>query len=171
MNGAFDPAEWRDFFVAVATGAATLTGLVFIAMSLHLKVILSRPVLRHRAAGVLATLMAVFVQCALALMGGQDQRAVGTELFVVSALLSFALARNYRDVIRSVEKLPFASLARFVASGLLQFVVMGGAAMLYTGQIRGLYLVGISMMTSFYFTVSGAWLLLIGATHEERAGR
>jgi len=33
----FRPAQWNDFFLLVGTGAVTLTGLVFVAMSLNLK--------------------------------------------------------------------------------------------------------------------------------------
>jgi hypothetical protein len=35
----FRPGQWNDYFILVGTGAVTLTGLVFVAMSLNLKVI------------------------------------------------------------------------------------------------------------------------------------
>ena len=35
----FKPEQWTDFFLLVGTGAITLTGLVFVAMSLKLKVV------------------------------------------------------------------------------------------------------------------------------------
>jgi hypothetical protein len=37
-----------------------------------------------------------------------------------------------------------------------------GAAILIFGHTSGLYAVGVGMMASFLFNVSGAWLLLVG---------
>jgi hypothetical protein len=41
--------EWQPFFMALAGASAALAGLVFVAMSLHLRPILSHPVMRARA--------------------------------------------------------------------------------------------------------------------------
>ena len=35
----YRPEQWHDFFITVGGGAAVLTGLVFVAMSLNLGVI------------------------------------------------------------------------------------------------------------------------------------
>jgi hypothetical protein len=59
----YDPAVWRDYFVMVGGGAAALTGLVFVAMTLHLEDIVNNPVHRHRARTILAGLTAVFLRC------------------------------------------------------------------------------------------------------------
>jgi hypothetical protein len=45
----FRPGQWTDFFVLVGTGAVTLTGLVFVAMSLNLKAIVIDATHRYRA--------------------------------------------------------------------------------------------------------------------------
>ena len=45
----FRPDQWNDFFLLVGTGAVTLTGLVFVAMSLNLKVIAVDATHRYRA--------------------------------------------------------------------------------------------------------------------------
>ena len=79
----FQPEKWTNFFLLVGTGAVTLTGLVFVAMSLNIKAIAVDATHRHRAINTLAGLALVFMRCALVLMGGQNHRAVGAELFVV----------------------------------------------------------------------------------------
>jgi len=33
----YNPEQWNDFFILVGTGAATLAGLVFVAMTINLK--------------------------------------------------------------------------------------------------------------------------------------
>ncbi len=89
----FDAPLWRDYFVMVGGGAAALTGLVFVAMSLHLADIAANPAHRHRARTILTALTDVFVRCGLVLMGGQSARAVGAELFVVIVGVELVVAR------------------------------------------------------------------------------
>src|SRR2546423_15542914 len=72
----FDAASWHDYFLMVGGGAAALTGLVFVAMSLHLDQIALNVAHRHRARTVLTGLTAVFIRCALVLMAGQSAQAV-----------------------------------------------------------------------------------------------
>ena len=70
-------AVWHDYFFMVGGGAAALTGLVFVAMTLHLKEIAGQPVHRHRARTILTGFTAVFARCGLVLMGGQSRQAAG----------------------------------------------------------------------------------------------
>src|SRR5207237_5141859 len=79
----FDAAAWHDYFLMVGGGAAALTGLVFVAMSLHLDQIALNVAHRHRARTVLTGLTAVFIRCALVLMAGQSAQAVALELILV----------------------------------------------------------------------------------------
>lgn len=81
---------WRDFFLGVASAGAALTGLVFVAISLHPKQIAADPVLRTRARGALAGFTAALVVGLALLLPDQIQRpsqaALG--LFAVVALAS-----------------------------------------------------------------------------------
>src|SRR2546423_4584125 len=72
----YGEAGWHDFFLMVGGGAAALTGLVFVAMSLHLDQIALNAAHRHRARTVLTGLTAVFIRCALILMAGQSAQMV-----------------------------------------------------------------------------------------------
>src|SRR5271154_3776767 len=91
----YRPELWTNFFLLVGTGAATLTGLVFVAMSLNLKVIAVDATHRYRAIGTLAGLALVFMRCAFALMGGQNHKAVGAELLTVSLLAAIVYINGY----------------------------------------------------------------------------
>src|SRR5271167_1898441 len=82
----FRPEQWTNFFLLVGTGAITLTGLVFVAMSLNLKVIAIDATHRHRAINTLTGLALVFMRCALVLMGAQNHQSIGAELFVVCGI-------------------------------------------------------------------------------------
>ena len=77
----YQPALWHDYFVVVGGGAAALSGLVFVAMTLHLDDITRDPVHRHRARTILTGLTAVFIRCSLVLMGGQNGQAIAIVTF------------------------------------------------------------------------------------------
>ena len=46
-------------------------------------------------------------------------------------------------------------------------VEMLGATVLFMGSAAGLYFIGVAMVAIFFFTISGAWILLIGISDEE----
>ncbi len=177
----FDAPLWHDYFVMVGGGGAALTGLVFVAMSQHLSAIASDPTHRHRARTILIALTAVFVRCALVLMGGQTARAVAVEIFVVLVGVEIVVLRSLNEALRASgageRGVLFRSLyGALRGSGAPQrgvlfrtlgyaaclVVEQAGAAILFFGHTWGLYAVGVGMMASFLFIVSGAWLLLVG---------
>jgi len=165
----YSPAEWHDFFIMVGGGAAALTGLTVVAMSLHLKAITRDEAHRHRARSGVTAMTAVFMRCGLVLMAGQSGRAVAVEIFVVCAAVSVAGLLSYWQVARRSEKVPQGSVLRTVGSTSCYGVEMLGAVVLFLGAVAGLYLIGVAMVAIFFFTISGAWLLLVGISEEEAA--
>ncbi len=53
--------NWHDFYLGLGGAAATLTGLVLVALSLHPTRLLQQPLFRTRALGVLAGMLTVSV--------------------------------------------------------------------------------------------------------------
>jgi hypothetical protein len=159
-------AGWHDYFIVVGGGAAALTGLVFVAMTLHLDEIVDDPVHRHRARTILTGLTAVFIRCALALMGGQNGQAIAIELIGVLLVVEFVLYRSIRQAIVSADQ---AVLLRALGSFACLVLEQIGALILFAGNVWGLYIVGVGMMSSFIFMVTGAWLLLVGVGRNEAA--
>lgn len=164
----YDAAGWRDYFVMVGAGAATLAGLVFVAMTLHLQDIVSHPVHRHRARTILTGLTAVFIRCGLVLMAGQSRQAVAIELVAVLAIVEAILYRSTRDAVLAADRV---ALLRAAGSFVTLVVEQVGAVIFLLGGNWGLYVVGLGMMGSFYFMVSGAWLLLVGVEAGQAAVR
>ena len=152
-------SAWHDYFVMVGGGAAALTGLVFVAMTLHLEEVTSDPVHRHRARTILTGLTAVFIRCALALMGGQNGQAVAVELIAVLLVVEVILYTSIRQAARSAD---WSVVLRTVGSFACLLLEQTGALILFFGNPWGLYAVGLGMMSSFIFMVTGAWLLLVG---------
>jgi len=162
----YQPALWHDYFTVVGTGAAALTGLVFVAMTLHLDDITRDPVHRHRARTILTGLTAVFIRCALVLMGGQNGQAIAIEIIGVLVIVEVILYNSIRQAIRSADN---GVLWRTIGSFACLILEQIGAVVLFAGNAAGLYVVGLGMMSSFIFMVTGAWLLLVGVGAQEIA--
>jgi hypothetical protein len=160
------PSFWHDYFITVGGGAAALTGLVFVAMTLHLEEITKDPVHRHRARTILTGLTAVFIRCALVLMGGQNNQAVAVELIGVLVVVEVILYSSIRSAAASADR---GVLLRTVGSFACLVVEQAGAIVFFFGGAWGLYVVGLGMMSSFIFMVTGAWLLLVGVGSREAA--
>ena len=162
----YQPALWHDYFTVVGSGAAALTGLVFVAMTLHLDDITRDPVHRHRARTILTGLTAVFIRCALVLMGGQNGQAIAIEIIGVLMIVEVILYNSIRQAIRSADN---GVLWRTIGSFACLILEQIGAVVLFAGNAAGLYVVGLGMMSSFIFMVTGAWLLLVGVGAQEIA--
>jgi len=156
----YRPGQWTDFFVLVGTGAVTLTGLVFVAMSLNLKVIASDATHRNRAINTLTGLALVFMRCALVLMGGQNHQSIGAELLVVSGISLAVFVIGYVRAIRMSNGL---RLSRVVGGSLVHVAEMVGAAVFIFGYLPGLYIAAVAIVTNTCYMITAAWLLVIGA--------
>jgi modulator of FtsH protease len=155
----FRPDQWSNFFLLVGTGAVTLTGLVFVAMSLNLKEIAVDATHRNRAINTLTGLALVFMRCALVLMGAQSYKAIGAELFIVCGISAAVFIVGY---VKAIQMSSGLRLSRIVGGTLIHAVEMTGAAIFFFGHLAGLYIAAISLVTTTCYMISAAWLLVIG---------
>ncbi len=160
----FRPGQWNDFFLLVGTGAVTLTGLVFVAMSLNLKVIAIDATHRYRAINTLTGLALVFMRCALVLMGAQNHQSIGAELFLVSGISAAVFVKGYANAIRMSSGL---RLSRIIGGSLVHLAEMVGAALLFFGYLPGLYIAALAIVTNTCYMITAAWLLVIGAFDQK----
>jgi hypothetical protein len=160
----FQPDQWSNFFLLVGTGAVTLTGLVFVAISLNVKVIAVDATHRHRAINTLTGLALVFMRCALVLMGAQNHRAVGAELLVVSGISASVFIKGYTQAVRLSNGLRFSRIA---GGSLVHLAEMIGAALFLLGHLAGLYIAAVAMVTNTCYMITAAWLLVIGVFEQK----
>lgn len=158
---AYEPAGWQNFYVMTGGAAAALTGLLFVAMSLRAKAIVSHPVYGARALG---TLMSLVTQLALAgavLVPGQPLTAIGIETEVAAVFwAAYAGITVYQArsglMTRSWKRVTLESLGGsiwiilFIASG-LSLIVRGGG---------GFYLLALTMLFMFGWNVYVCWTLI-----------
>jgi hypothetical protein len=162
----YRPEEWHDFFVMVGGAAAVLTGLVFVALSLNLDAILRDAMHRARSIGTLTNFGAVFVICALALMGDQTHATIGIEWLLVSIGAGFVYVRPWPTSHRADPST--SAFVRFMTGSALYLGQLVGSVMLLSGAIAGLYVAAASMTLLAAYSVTGAWLLVVGARKDDR---
>jgi hypothetical protein len=160
----YRPGQWTDFFLLVGTGAVTLTGLVFVAMSLNLKVIAVDATHRYRAINTLTGLALVFMRCALVLMGAQNHRSIGAELLVVAGISAAIFVKGYTKAIRMSNGL---RLSRIVGGSLVHLAEMIGAVLFLLGHLPGLYIAAVAMLANTCYMITAAWLLVIGVVDQK----
>ena len=160
----FRPGQWTNFFLLVGTGAVTLTGLVFVAMSLNIKVVAINATHRNRAINTLTGLALVFMRCALVLMGAQNHHSIGSELLVVCSISAAVFVNGYIKAIRTSNGL---RLSRIVGGSFLHLAEMVGAALFLFGYLPGLYIAALAMLTNTCYMITAAWLLVIGAFEQK----
>ncbi len=167
---AYRPDEWHDFFLMVGGAAAALTGLVFVALSLNLEVVVRDATPRYRAIGTLTNFTGIFVVCALALMAGQNDVALGTEWLLVSTCAGAVYVYGYLRA-RTAGSATTLSVLRFVSGAGLYVAQIVGSVVFLLGAVAGLYVAAIAMVILAAYSVSGAWVLLVGVYQDENGRR
>src|SRR5215470_5160229 len=105
----YDPRDWHDFYVMAGGAAAALTGLLFVAMSLHSGAIMRHRLYGGRAVATLISLMTILFISGAVLIPGQSALAIGIE---VGLFALYHLIASYRQV-RRIRHSDFAGLSRW----------------------------------------------------------
>jgi hypothetical protein len=160
----YRPEQWHDFFLLVGTGAVTLTGLIFVALTIHLRSITQDIVHRSRALSSLTGLTAAFLQCAIAMLPEQSHKKLGIELMILATIsLSVFLWGIYRTFRTGVNPISYSHW-RTLEGTFMYLTEIIGAGVFISGHIVGLYIVVLGLLANLLFIVSGAWLLVVGPT-------
>jgi hypothetical protein len=153
---------WSNYLTTLASVSATLTGLVFVAVSINLSRIISGPGLTGRAAESLMQLFGVLVVSTSALIPGQSAIVLGaqiltwaTGLWLLQTLLQVRYMRTRTGQPRSwlVSRMCQTHLSS------VPFVISG--IMLLSGSSTGLYWLVPGFILSLISGVVGAWILLV----------
>lgn len=143
---------WHDFYIVAGTASATLVGLLFVSLSLHLRAVLTRSEVRGLARATLAN-FALVLLVALIVVIPQDGPSAGTQLEATgaaSALIVMAPAiRAGRSRTRTIR--PLLLLMRFALGALGYASTVAAGALLTTGNDR----------TAFTFLASATIVLLV----------
>jgi modulator of FtsH protease len=145
-----DPAAWQNFYVMMGGANAALTGLVFVALSIHLREVLDHPLLRPRAVIALTVLTTQIVIAAIVLTP-QSAQLMGVEIFLVNATFLAVDLRN--RVSFSLTRARLISLA-------IRIVYIYSAVSLILGVGGGFYVLAVIVVLTLGRTMQNAWALL-----------
>lgn len=153
--------EWNDFFVATAGGAAALTGLIFVGISINIKEILQHQSLPTRASLALLLLMAILVS-SLVLLSPVTIRIAGVITLLTGIVLWLILTIKDVDIYR---KTPQQYKRIFILDMLIdQLAVIpylfAGVCLIKNFDF-GFYFILAAYLISFGKSVSDAWVLII----------
>jgi hypothetical protein len=166
---AYEPEEWNDVYVMLGGASAALTGLVFVALSLHLSAIGADAFQRARGHYLTFGLIYITVAATLVLLPGQEDNALGVELliggFVGAVVVGMPLARSPANIRSTV-----GFLTRVVAAAIAISLNLAAGASLIAHAGGGLYLLTAGLLLALITNVSGAWALLVGLTGNQYEG-
>lgn len=165
----YDPAQWHDFFILVGTGSATLAGLVFVAMTIGLRGLVVDATHKYRAINMLTGFTSAFVISALALTGHQTHHTLGAEWLAVALLATAVNTNGYVQAFKRRSSLYALGRFRIVGGSACYVAQVVGSVVLYLGNRAGLYVSAFALVISFYFFISGSWLLVLGTLRETGA--
>jgi hypothetical protein len=163
----YQPDQWHDFFLATAGAAAALTGLLFVAISLHIRFVATDPTYRSMARGSLVGLVMVLL-LSLVVLIHQPVEWLGVELCVVGiAYIPLGGALQLASM-RSSGSSNRGSILMRSGVGYLLAVIggLGGLSVaLQTGP--GLFIVALILVGLLLWNLWDAWVLLMGVADEE----
>jgi len=155
-------AEWHNLLAVQAGAAATLTGLVFVALSINLARIMAFPGLPSRAAESILQFLQVFFICTASLIPGQPAEALAAEILTVAgfswAVQIFAQVRYARS--RSGHPVLWLMI-RIVQTQFASIPFLVGGVCLLFGMPAGMYWLVPGFVFSFIAGVANAWVLLV----------
>jgi hypothetical protein len=150
LPAAHDPSAWQDFYVMLGGANAALTGLVFVALSIHLREVLDHPTLRPRAVIALTVLTTQIVIAAIVLVP-QSAELVGVEIFGVNA--AFLAVDLRQNVSLAVSRARLISLA-------IRIAYIYAAVSLMFELPGGFYVLALAVLITLARTMASAWALL-----------
>ena len=161
-----DLAGWHDFYVMLGAAAAAITGLVVVAMSLHLRAIAQNAVHRGLARGSLIALVAIVILSGVALFPtslttfGVELAVLGGGLTAYNALLVARATRLPGGWDRRRTSRAAFYIASPAATGIAGVLIILGVAV-------APYLVAVALLAVLALNVTNAWSLLLNISDEE----
>jgi modulator of FtsH protease len=155
-------SDWNTLLSVEAGAAATLTGLVFVAVSINLNRIMSFPGLPGRAAESILQFLEVFLICTVALVPRQSGQSLATEILTIGLILWGCQVATQIQYLRKRTGHPWAWFIYRAVLGqcaTVPFLIAGVELLL--GVPTALYWMVPGFIFSFAAGVLSSWVLLV----------
>lgn len=157
--------EWQPFYATVAAVVATLTGLLFVGLSLNRERLAADENRGYRRLALRSFEDYLFVLAVaiIMLIPRLDGRWIGQILFVLGATRSVRLVRNWQHpAYRHLQRRTRWETAREYGFPLASCLGLCGlAAAIYLGQYKPVYYVVVILVELLFTASRGAWRLLM----------
>lgn len=171
MNAGYDPGMWTTMYGAVAGSAATLAGLLFVALTVNLARILPDASHVARAREALGGLLSLLVLAILILIPGQPHAALGGEMLAMAAALAAVSVRLQRETIRRLQPGRRAQwVLRMLPVNLGTAAIAVTGVSLIAGGGGGLYWLVATVLVYFLRSALNTWTLVVEAAETSRRG-
>jgi hypothetical protein len=165
---------WHDFYMITGTGAASLVGLLFVGLSLHLRMVVSRPDVRALARVTLSNFILTLVLALFMVIPEHTPSDTGWELIGLGAISVVYIAPSLFAGVRSRRRTirPRMLILRFGLSMLAFAGLIVSGIVLETGDYRDAlaWLVGVTVVV-LVVSLRNTWDLLVSvaaATTDSR---
>jgi len=156
---------WHDFYVTAGAAAATLVGLLFVGLSLHIRVVVSHPDVRSLARVTLTDFFLVLLVALLMLTPTQAPATAAAWLVVIAIISLGIVFRPAMEAIRNGRRRairPRVLIARFGLSALCTAGLAVAGVSVSVGDVQD-SLLGILAVVVVLLTVAvrNTWDLLV----------
>jgi modulator of FtsH protease len=155
---------WEAFYVMAGGATAVLTGLVFVAVTLHVTPIIGNVLHRDRAWSSVAILASQLIIAMAVLVPAQPLRLLGVEILVIAAFWVMRTVRVTRDLSSAMRRLDRPSGKWQVEwPAWIAWVVAltgSGVALVAENGDVGFPLLALAMVGMFSFAIWSAWVLV-----------
>lgn len=163
---AYEAERWHDAYVMLGGAAAALTGLVFVALAIHLRAIAANRFQRLRGHYLTFGLIYLTVISALVLVPGQGDHALGIEV-LLGGIAAAAVTVLPIVQLRVALPLTLGFRARLVTATVAIALNFAAGVSLIIRRGGGLYLLLAALLLAMVTNVSGAWSMLMSLTEDE----
>ena len=155
---------WEAFYVMAGGAAAVLTGLIFVAVTLHVTPIIGNVLNRDRAWSSVAILASQLIIATAVLVPAQPLRLLGIEILVIAAFWVMRTVRVTSDLSSAMRRLDRPSGKWQVEwPAWIAWVVAltgSGVALVAENGDVGFPLLALAMVGMFGFAIWSAWVLV-----------
>ncbi|MCT9820984.1 hypothetical protein N3K63_11905 [Microbacterium sp. W1N] len=153
--------SWHEFDVAMLGATAALAGLVIVAASVNIEVIIKAPALTARLASAIAGLVLAIVVCAVGLIPGLDAVTFGVIVIVAAALTAaFAVDASVR-IFQNRHPANRLRAGKAAVSFLTPVVYLVGGVLLASGSTSGLVWLAAGAIAAIVAALFVSWVVLV----------
>ena len=164
---------WHDFYVTSGAASATLAGLLFVGLALHLRIVVTHPEVRSLARITLSNYFVILLVSLFLLTPTNEPKLSGEELVLVSVVAIALMTPSSVSGIRArrARTLPLRVLISRFGLSMLAYLALGVMGVLvYSGNSAGAFgsLVG-AIVVLLLVAVRNTWDLLVTVAEKSPA--